>query len=162
MESLCPSTQTKASTKNPNNKRDNQGCSHEDFQRPSLPPPQRVCRLCRLCLRISPPAGSWQLKPIILATRAAEIRTIVTQSQPGQIVLETLFQKKPNQKWADRVAQVVEHLSSKHEAFSSNPSTYIHKKRISLPYAVRLTKQEPCLPYTPILRNCQFLVKDTN
>jgi hypothetical protein len=33
--------------------------------------------------------------PVILATQEAEIRRITVQSQPGQIVLETLSQKKP-------------------------------------------------------------------
>jgi hypothetical protein len=31
---------------------------------------------------------------VILVTQKAEIRRIMVQSQPGQIVLETLFQKK--------------------------------------------------------------------
>jgi hypothetical protein len=34
--------------------------------------------------------------PIILATQEAEIRRIVVQSQPRQIVHETLFQKYPS------------------------------------------------------------------
>jgi hypothetical protein len=33
--------------------------------------------------------------PVILATQEAEIRRIVVQSQPEQIVHETLSQKKP-------------------------------------------------------------------
>jgi hypothetical protein len=35
-------------------------------------------------------AGHLQLMPIILATREAEIRRIMIQSQSGQIVCETL------------------------------------------------------------------------
>jgi hypothetical protein len=33
------------------------------------------------------------LTPIILATQEAEIRRIIVQSQPGQVVCETLSQK---------------------------------------------------------------------
>jgi hypothetical protein len=33
--------------------------------------------------------------PVILATQEAEIRRIKVLSQPGEIVLETLSQKKP-------------------------------------------------------------------
>jgi hypothetical protein len=36
---------------------------------------------------------------VILATQEAEITRITVLSQPGQIVLETLFQKNPSQKW---------------------------------------------------------------
>jgi hypothetical protein len=39
-------------------------------------------------------AGHWWLMSIILATQEAEIRRMVVQSQPRQIVLETLSQKK--------------------------------------------------------------------
>jgi hypothetical protein len=44
---------------------------------------------------------------VILATQESEIRRIVVQSQPGQIVSETLSQKSPSQKKADGVAQSV-------------------------------------------------------
>jgi hypothetical protein len=39
-------------------------------------------------------AGHQWLMPVILATQEAGIRKIVVQSQPGQIVHETLSQKK--------------------------------------------------------------------
>jgi hypothetical protein len=45
--------------------------------------------------------------PIFLATQGAEIRRIMVQSQPEQIVCETLFQKNPSQKRAGGVAQDV-------------------------------------------------------
>jgi phosphopantothenoylcysteine synthetase/decarboxylase len=46
------------------------------------------------------------------ATQEAKIRRIMVQSQPGKIILETLSQKYPKHKRADRVAQVVEYLAS--------------------------------------------------
>jgi hypothetical protein len=36
--------------------------------------------------------------PVILATQEADIRRIVVQIQPGEIVRETLSQKYPSQK----------------------------------------------------------------
>jgi hypothetical protein len=45
--------------------------------------------------------------PVILATQEAEIRRIMVQSLPGQIVHETLSQKNPSQKRAGGVAQGV-------------------------------------------------------
>jgi hypothetical protein len=41
--------------------------------------------------------------PVILATQETEIRRIVFQSQPRQIVLETPSQKNPSHKRAGRV-----------------------------------------------------------
>jgi hypothetical protein len=64
--------------------------------------------------------------PIILTTQEAEIRRIEVQSQPRQIVCETLSQKYLTQNRAGGMDQVVEHLPSKPEALSSNPNT---KKR---------------------------------
>jgi hypothetical protein len=42
---------------------------------------------------------------VILVTQEAEIRRIVFQSEPGQIVCETLSQKNPSLKRAGGVAQ---------------------------------------------------------
>jgi hypothetical protein len=50
-------------------------------------------------------AGRWWLTPVMLATQEAEIRRIMVQSQPRQIVCETLSQKHPTQKRAGGVAQ---------------------------------------------------------
>jgi hypothetical protein len=54
----------------------------------------------------------------------SEIRRIEVQSQPRQIVGETLSQKNPSQK---RAGQVVEHLPSKSEPLSPNPNTTKNK-----------------------------------
>jgi hypothetical protein len=43
--------------------------------------------------RVRDLAGHWWLMPVILATQDAEIRRTMVQSQPGQIVCETLSQK---------------------------------------------------------------------
>jgi hypothetical protein len=45
--------------------------------------------------------------PVILATEEAEIRRTKVQTQPRQIVHETLSWKNPTQKRADGVAQVI-------------------------------------------------------
>jgi hypothetical protein len=47
------------------------------------------------------------LTPIILATQEAEIRRIMVQNQPRQIVHETLSQKNPSQKRAGGGAEGV-------------------------------------------------------
>jgi hypothetical protein len=73
-------------------------------------------------------------KPIILATQVAEIRKIMVQSQPGQIVWETLSRKKsPSQKKAGKVAQGV----------GSNPST--------------TKKKEDCGPGQPVSKARPYL-----
>jgi hypothetical protein len=53
----------------------------------------------------------WWLTPGILATQETEIRRIVVQSQPRQIVLKILFRKTHHKKRADGVVQVVRVLA---------------------------------------------------
>jgi hypothetical protein len=65
--------------------------------------------------------------PVILATREAEFRSLMVQSQPGQIVREALPQKTSTQKRAGKVVQVVECLTSKCGALSSSPTTTKNK-----------------------------------
>jgi hypothetical protein len=47
--------------------------------------------------------------PVILATQEAEIKRIMVQSQPGQILCETVSQKSPSQERVGRVAQRAGH-----------------------------------------------------
>jgi hypothetical protein len=58
-------------------------------------------------LKKSTRAGCRWLTLIILATQGAEIKRIEVQSQPRQIVLDTLSPKKPTTKRAGGVAQGV-------------------------------------------------------
>jgi hypothetical protein len=51
------------------------------------------------------PGCQW-LMPVILATQEAKIKRITVQSQPRQIVFETLSQKNTSQKEAGGVAQM--------------------------------------------------------
>jgi hypothetical protein len=67
-------------------------------------------------------AKCWWLTPIILATQEAEIRRVVVQSQPGQIVLETLSQKTLSQKIG-----LVEWLQA--EGFKFKPQYHKKKKK---------------------------------
>jgi hypothetical protein len=52
--------------------------------------------------------GHWWLTPVILAPQEAEIRRIEMQSQPKQIVHETLSQKNPSRKRASGMSQGVD------------------------------------------------------
>jgi hypothetical protein len=49
-------------------------------------------------------AGQQWLSPITLVTQEADIRRVLVQRLPGQIVHETLSQKKPSQKKTHRMA----------------------------------------------------------
>jgi hypothetical protein len=62
-------------------------------------------------------------QPVILAAPEAEIRRIMVQSHPWQIVLQTLSQKKNQCKkkgWGSGSSGKSACLFSKHEALSSN------------------------------------------
>jgi 2,3-bisphosphoglycerate-independent phosphoglycerate mutase len=59
--------------------------------------------------------------PVILVTKETDIRRILVQSQPEQIVRETRSQKNPTQKRPNRMAQMIKYLPSRHETLSSNP-----------------------------------------
>jgi hypothetical protein len=59
------------------------------------------------------------LAPVILATLEEETRRIVAQSHPLANSSQDPILKKPR---AGRVPQVIQHLLSKHETLSSNPS----------------------------------------
>jgi hypothetical protein len=69
---------------------------HETLNSNPIPPKRKNYLARHQCLTL-----------IILTTQEAEIRRITVQSQPGQIVCETLFQKSPSQKRAGGVAQGV-------------------------------------------------------
>jgi hypothetical protein len=57
-------------------------------------------------LEMRKPAGSRWLTSVILTTQEAAIRRIVVQSQPGQIVQETLSQKTHHKNKAGGVVKV--------------------------------------------------------
>jgi hypothetical protein len=66
---------------------------------------------------------------IILATQVKEIRKIKVQSQPGQIVFETLSRKNPSHKRASRVAQGVgPEFKPQYRKKKKKKSTEIDKK----------------------------------
>jgi hypothetical protein len=57
-----------------------------------------------MCFLVIPRSQVPWLTPVIPATQEAEIRRIEVQSQPRQIVLETLSRKNSSQKRAGGVA----------------------------------------------------------
>jgi hypothetical protein len=62
---------------------------------PTIPATQEAEIKAKGQLKIAKRARHWWVMPVILATQEADIRRILVQSQPRQIVLETLSQKKP-------------------------------------------------------------------
>jgi hypothetical protein len=54
-----------------------------------------MVKICKNAKIKCPSAGCQWLTLVILPTQEAEIRKIMVQSQPRQIVRETLSQKKP-------------------------------------------------------------------
>jgi hypothetical protein len=66
--------------------------------------------------------------PGILATQKAEIRRIMVQSQPRQIVCETLSQKNPSQKMAGGEAQGVGPEFKPQYSKNKNNKNTQHKK----------------------------------
>jgi hypothetical protein len=67
--------------------------------------------------------------PVILTTWEAEIRRIVVQGQPRQIVCETPISKMIRAKWTESSDEVVECLLCKCKALSSNPSPTKERKK---------------------------------
>jgi hypothetical protein len=65
-------------------------------------------------------AGCRWLTPVILPTQEAEIRKITAGSQPGQQFMRHYLKNTQHKKG---LVKVVEHLPSKYESLSSNPST---------------------------------------
>jgi hypothetical protein len=67
--------------------------------------------------------------------------------------VQTLVQKK-KEKWnqAEGVAQVVEHLPSKHEAPSSNPNTAKKKKKVE-------SVRQPCRSHYNIFSTFLYILK---
>jgi hypothetical protein len=71
-----------------------------------------------------PGAGHWRLTPVTLATQEAEVRRIVVQCQPKQIVPKTLSQKNTSQKRAGGMAQGVDS--------EFKPQNHTHTKKVIL------------------------------
>jgi hypothetical protein len=65
-------------------------------------------------------AGHWWLTPVILATWEADIRRIMVQGHPKQIIHKNPISKITRAKWTGGAAQAIKHLFCKHEALSSN------------------------------------------
>jgi hypothetical protein len=87
-------------------------------------------------LNLSLFAGRWWLTPTILATQESEIRRITVQSQPGQIVHETLSRKTLHRKRLGEWLKV--------KALSSSPST---RKKIIFLYFKTIPLRKHISPY---------------
>jgi hypothetical protein len=86
------------------------------------------------------------LLPVIPATQEAEIKRIMVQSQPRQIVQETLSRKNPSQKSAGGVAQAV----------GPEFKPQYHKKKKNSVENIKALGNNCILQQTlqPIARNC--------
>jgi hypothetical protein len=94
------------------------------------------------------PKRALVLTSVIPAIQEAEIRRLVVQSQPGQIVHETLSWKKKTKTTQSKVGGVVlvaQHLLCRCEALSSNLSGQVWQKQTPVD-----KQREPCSRPAPL------------
>jgi hypothetical protein len=91
-------------------------------------------------LKAPPPARSWWLTHIILATQEAEVRRVVVQSQPRKIVYDILSQKYPmqNRGWWSGSSGITQYHQKTKKPSSVSPYILIalslfHQPHIAFP-----------------------------